>query len=77
MTVKPGHTPAAGGALARAMREAEANPHLRKILGIGAMERDGVYVEPDGGILVYIDGTEQLNHQRAVYERDRQKKRSQ
>jgi hypothetical protein len=54
--------------MARAVREASANPMLRKILGIGSIENDGVHFEPGNGILVYTDGTEQLNHQRAVYQ---------
>ena len=54
--------------MARAIREAGDNPALRRILGIGAMERDGIYVEPGGGILVYTDGTEQLAHQKSTFE---------
>jgi hypothetical protein len=53
--------------MARAIRTASENPMLRKILGIGSLDNDGVHFEPGNGILVYTDGTEQLNHQRAVY----------
>lgn len=54
--------------MARAMRAASENPMVRKVLGIGSLERDGVHLEPGNGILIYTDGTEQLNHQRAKYE---------
>jgi hypothetical protein len=54
--------------LARAMKAASANPMVRKVLGLGSLDEDGVHFEPGGGILVYTDGTTQLNHQRAVYQ---------
>jgi hypothetical protein len=57
-----------GSPLARAVKKASANPMVRKMLGIGSIDEDGVHFEPGGGILIYTDGTTQLNHQRAVYQ---------
>lgn len=61
--------------MARAMKSAAENPMVRKVLGLGSMEDDGVMFEPGNGILLYIDGTKQLNHQRAKYEASRDKMR--
>jgi hypothetical protein len=60
--------------MARAVREAEESPMLRKVLGIGSPENDGMYTDIPG-FAVYIDGTERLNHQRAMHEAKRSKLR--
>jgi hypothetical protein len=60
--------------LARAVARAEQNPMLRKVLGIGSLNDDGVHVEPSEGTAIYIDGTARLNHLRAKY-RAKQEKR--
>lgn len=54
--------------MARAMKDAEQNPMIRKILGMGSLDNDGVHLDIGNGVAVYIDGTERLNHQRAVFE---------
>lgn len=61
--------------MARAMREAEENPRMRKMLGLGSLEEDGMHVEPGGGILIYIDGSERLRHQKATIEAAQAEKR--
>jgi hypothetical protein len=50
---------------ARTMARAEQNPMLRKVLGIGSLERTGVHENPSESVAIYIDGTERLNHLRA------------
>lgn len=61
--------------MARAMKGASENPMLRKVLGMGDLNNDGVYHEPTPGTIFYIDGTERLNHQRAKYEAQQAKAR--
>ncbi len=61
--------------MARAMATASENPMLRKIMGVGTIENDGVHFEPQAGVLVYIDGTEQINHQAAMARATRAEKR--
>ncbi len=61
--------------MARAMATAAENPMLRKLSGIGTLDNDGLHYEPQPGHLVYIDGTEQLNHQRAKFDARREERR--
>ena len=60
--------------MARAIREGESNPMLQRVMGLGALGRDGVHVEPGGGILVYIDGSARLKNQKARYDAKLQKR---
>lgn len=64
-----------GSPLARAVKKASQNPMIRTMLGLGSLDEDGVHFEPGGGILIYTDGTTQLNHQRAVYQARQDKMR--
>lgn len=61
--------------MARAIATARDNPTLRRIAGIGSLEADGIHYEPQPGVLFYVDGTEQLNHQRATLDAKRAERR--
>lgn len=58
--------------LAREIAEAENDPVFRAALNIGSTESDGVMYNAPGRI-IYIDGTENLRHQRAKHRARREK----
>jgi hypothetical protein len=58
--------------LARELADAENDPVFRAALNIGTTENDGVHYNAPGRI-IYIDGTENLRHQRAKHRARREK----
>lgn len=79
MLGNPKTDPKLGGAqekpMARAMREGLANQAICRVMGIGSLNDDGVHVDPGGGMVLYIDGTKALAHQKAVYAAEKNKAR--